>query len=76
MQSIVQVGEKFRLEHAVDKRIRLLWTANHNRKPVIFQVRGTDSLDSADWNRSFGRDDQLIVDQVLRYDVYMAIRLI
>jgi hypothetical protein len=30
VQRVVQVGEEFRLEHAVDKRVRLLWTANHN----------------------------------------------
>lgn len=29
-QRVVQVGEKLRLEHAVDKRVRFLWTANHN----------------------------------------------
>lgn len=40
--------EEFRLEVAVDKRVRFLRAANKQREPVVLEVGTTDTLDSPD----------------------------
>lgn len=66
------MGEEFCFENTVQKRIRLLRAADNNREPVILEVRAADALDRAHWDRSFRRDHQLVVDEVLRDNIHMS----
>lgn len=52
-QSVVEVGKELGLKHAVKKRIRFL-SPDHQRKPVILQVRSADGLDSAKRDGTLG----------------------
>lgn len=69
-----KMGEELRLENTVHERIGLL-CANDKGEPVVFQVRCADGFDSSNRYRSLGRDSQLIVDDSLRYNIYMSARL-
>lgn len=68
------MSEELCLEDAVDQRIRLL-CADNQREPIVLQVGRADGFDGANRYRSFGRDAQLIIDDVLRYNIYMSTRL-
>lgn len=69
------MGEKFRLENAVQKRIRFLRAADKKREPVVLKVRTADALYCTHWDRSLRRDHQLVVDKVLRDNKHMPVCL-
>lgn len=69
-QGVGEVGEELGLENAVQEGIRLL-RPNHQREPVVLQVGCADRLDSPDGHRSLRGNLQLVVDDVLRHNVYM-----
>lgn len=73
-QSIGKVGEKFSLEHAIKKRVWFLST-DHQREPVILQVRSADGLDGTKGNGTLGCNDQLVVDDTLSHNVHMTVGL-
>jgi hypothetical protein len=52
-QGIGKMGEKFSLEHAVKKRVGFLST-DHQREPVVLQVRSADGLDGTKGNGTLG----------------------
>jgi hypothetical protein len=68
------VGEKLGLEDTGEQRVRLLSTDNQ-REPVILQVRGADSLNGANWDSTFRRDDKLVVDDTLGHEIDMTVGL-
>jgi len=68
------VGEELSLEDTVEQRVGLLSTDNQ-REPVIFQVRSADSLNGANRDSAFRRNDKLIVDDALGHDVDMTVGL-
>lgn len=74
MQRVREVGEKFRLEHAVHQGVRLLGT-NDEREPVILEVGCADTLNGANGYRPLRRDNKLSVDEILCDDDKMAVGL-
>lgn len=68
------MSKELGLEDAVHKWIWFLST-HDEREPVISEVRCADGFDGANRNCSLGRDTELVVDDVLSYNIYMAIGL-
>lgn len=75
-QHIGQMREKFCLEDAANKGIRLLGRSDYNREPVILQLRGVNRFDSTNWNGPLRGDDELVVRYILGDNVDVSVGLI
>jgi len=68
------MSEELSLENAVDERIRFL-SADDEREPVIPVVGSTDGFDGSDRDGFLRGNYELIVHEVLGYNVYMSVCL-
>lgn len=71
-ESIVKMSEELSLENAIDERIRFL-SADDEREPVIPVVGSTDGFDGSDRDGFLRGNYELIVHEVLGYNVYMSV---
>jgi hypothetical protein len=68
------MSEELGLENAVDERIRFLST-DDEREPVIPIIGSTNGFDGSNRNGFLRGNDELVVHEVLRYNVYMSVCL-
>ncbi len=68
------MSEELGLENAVDERIRFLST-DDEREPVIPVIGSTNGFDGSDRDGLLRGNGELVVHEVLGYNVYMSVRL-